>query len=379
MPEAALPVRPLSIMTIQSGTCKGGADMLAFEFFKKLKARGHRIIWACVDDCALMARAVGAGFEVFPVKRKFSLGQCLRLVRFCFEEQVAVINPHDSRGRHMAAASRALGLNSRIIFFRHCLPGPAPFLKAWLDWTSADYTIAVSNAVKRGLLAGRLPESRIGVVNGGIDIPSFEHPAPEKIELARRKYSHPGVINIGIVARFHKNSIRPGRLSAKRHEILFRALSQVSREFNLIAVGCDEDAREPLKKLAAENGLEPGRLTICGFEPDIAPFYKIFDISVLPSPAEGLGLVLAESLAAGTATIGARAGGAAEVITDDVDGFLFTPDDHEDLASKIGQLIIDPALRERFSLNGRQKVKRLFDIDKNALELEKILARVTGR
>ena len=373
------PVKPLAIMSLQAGTCKGGADILAMDAAKRLKARGHRIIWACVPDCALLENAAAEGFEVFPVKRKFSLAQCFRLIEFCRRQQIDIINAQDSRSRHLAAVSKLLGLAAKVVFTRHCIPGSSLITGAFQDWAGADFTIAVSNAVKNALRAGRLPASRVGMVYGGVDITRFDQVQQGRIERIKKIYWRPGCCNIGIVARFHKDSIRPGRLSAKRHEILFRALSQTSGEFNLIAVGCDEDAREPLKKLAAENGLEPGRLTICGFEPDIAPFYKIFDISVLPSPAEGLGLVLAESMAAGTATIGARAGGAAEVITDGEDGFLFTPDNHLDLTSKIGRLTAEPALRERFSICGRQKVKRFFDIDKNAMELEKILARVTGR
>lgn len=381
MPDGATPsspVPPLAIMSLQAGTCKGGADILALDTAIRLKARGHRIVWACVPDCALIGKAEEAGFKIFPIQRKFSLGQCFRLIGFCRGERIDVINAQDSRSRHLAAVSRLLGLSSRVVFTRHCIPGFAPVIGAFQDWIGADFTIAVSNAVKDALRAGRLPASRMAMIYGSIDIARFDQVGPEKIERLKNLYCRRNTLNIGMVARFHKDSVRPGRPSAKSHEVLFRALSRIKEDFKLIAVGCDDDARESLKELALKSGLDTGKLAICGFEPDIAPFYKIFDISVLPSPAEGLGLVVAEAMAAGSAAVAANSGGAAEIITDGVDGLLFEPGNEADLASKIRLLMNDPVLRKTFIENSRHKVRELFDINKNSLETEKILARVAG-
>jgi phosphatidyl-myo-inositol alpha-mannosyltransferase len=54
--------------------------------------------------------------------------------------------------------------------------------------------------------------------------------------------------------------------------------------------------------------------------------------TVLPSVNEAFGLVLVESLAAGTPVIGARSGGIPEFVTDESIGTLFEPDDEHDLA-----------------------------------------------
>src|SRR5439155_1593557 len=53
--------------------------------------------------------------------------------------------------------------------------------------------------------------------------------------------------------------------------------------------------------------------------------------SVLPSVDEAFGLVLIESLAAGTPAVAARSGACPEIIDDDRVGRLFAPDDADDL------------------------------------------------
>ena len=61
--------------------------------------------------------------------------------------------------------------------------------------------------------------------------------------------------------------------------------------------------------------------------------------SVLPSVDEAFGLVLVESLAAGTPVVAARSGGAPEIVSDDAVGRLFEPDDPEDMARAMGDAL----------------------------------------
>ncbi len=60
---------------------------------------------------------------------------------------------------------------------------------------------------------------------------------------------------------------------------------------------------------------------------------------MLPSVDEAFGLVLVESLAAGTPVVAARSGACPEIVTDDAIGRLFEPDDADDLARAMGEAI----------------------------------------
>jgi glycosyltransferase involved in cell wall biosynthesis len=59
-------------------------------------------------------------------------------------------------------------------------------------------------------------------------------------------------------------------------------------------------------------------------------------LSVLPAVEEAFGLVLAESMAAGTPVVAARSGAGPEIVTDDV-GRLFEPDDRDSLVAALEQ------------------------------------------
>ena len=73
--------------------------------------------------------------------------------------------------------------------------------------------------------------------------------------------------------------------------------------------------------------------------------------------AEGLGLVLAEALMAGSAVIGTAAGGIPEVVVDERTGLIAKDGDAADLARQIERLLTDAALRERTIANGRARVR----------------------
>ena len=163
----------------------------------------------------------------------------------------------------------------------------------------------------------------------------------------------------------------------KRHEVLCKALAGIKEDFNLLALGLHGKDSEYLKIIAEDNGLDPGKITFCGYQEDIAPFYKIMDLMVLPSPNEGLGLAVIEAMAAGVPCIGAGSGGILEIIHDGIDGLLFKPGESEDLAGKIRMIMANKELRESFVINGRKKVRDVFTIEKTVLETEKIFYNLT--
>jgi glycosyltransferase involved in cell wall biosynthesis len=71
----------------------------------------------------------------------------------------------------------------------------------------------------------------------------------------------------------------------------------------------------------------------------LASAYARSSATVLPSVEEAFGLVLVESLAAGTPVVAARSGAGREIVTDDRIGRLFDADDEADLARAIEEAI----------------------------------------
>jgi phosphatidyl-myo-inositol alpha-mannosyltransferase len=71
----------------------------------------------------------------------------------------------------------------------------------------------------------------------------------------------------------------------------------------------------------------------------LAELYAQAWVTVLPSVDEAFGLVLVESLAAGTPVVAARSGASPEIVRDGSVGRLFTPDDENDLIRAIDETL----------------------------------------
>ena len=78
---------------------------------------------------------------------------------------------------------------------------------------------------------------------------------------------------------------------------------------------------------------------------------KSAHVLVVPSSYEGFGIVYLEGMAFGLPAIGTTAGGASEIITDGITGFLMPSDDTKTLAERIAMLADDRNLLARMSLN----------------------------
>jgi len=85
-------------------------------------------------------------------------------------------------------------------------------------------------------------------------------------------------------------------------------------------------------------------------------FFAAVDIFVLPSRSDSFGLVLLEAWANGIPCIGYRAGGIAEVIRHEEDGYLAPCGDIEELTRYIEELLTKDAVRTELGQRGQAKV-----------------------
>lgn len=84
------------------------------------------------------------------------------------------------------------------------------------------------------------------------------------------------------------------------------------------------------------------RVTLTGrlHQHNLALWMAAADVFVLPSRAEGLGLVLLEAMACGTPCVASRVGGIPEVLDAPACGRLVPPDDEEALAAAIAEVLV---------------------------------------
>lgn len=109
----------------------------------------------------------------------------------------------------------------------------------------------------------------------------------------------------------------------------------------------------------------------------ISDIFANMDVLIVPSIwYENSPLVIQEALITGTPVIASRIGGIPELIEDGVNGFLFEPDNADDLYDKVTTIIKNPSLIEKM----KQEMRAPKSIEENMKEIEKIYHRfVSGR
>lgn len=105
--------------------------------------------------------------------------------------------------------------------------------------------------------------------------------------------------------------------------------------------------------------------------------YTLSDFTVLPSVAEGFGLVVVESWLFGKPVVVSKAAGIAELIVDGVNGYLVGPDDVSGLADRMRTLLENPSLTEEMGKNGRETAK-LCSLERSLEEEKRIIEEVVG-
>ncbi|MCO5250293.1 MAG: glycosyltransferase [Candidatus Kapabacteria bacterium] len=145
-----------------------------------------------------------------------------------------------------------------------------------------------------------------------------------------------------------------------------------NHQFMLIGKPESENFLAEMKDAISAANLE-SRVKIMEFQSDIQNWFAASDIVVLPSHegTEGMGRVLFEAMACGTAVIGTNISGVRQAISQET-GLLVAEKSPQSLAEAITKLMADKVMRHSMEHNGRQRALEFFDIKNHAKNVEKI-------
>lgn len=152
-----------------------------------------------------------------------------------------------------------------------------------------------------------------------------------------------------------------GRLDKnKNFEVCIKALSKLSENVHLIICG-EGNQKNELKKLANDLRVE-NQVHFLGYRSDVYELLQISDCYLSTSQREGLPRALMEAMACGLPCIVSDIRGNADLIKDELGGYLVPTNDSEYISAKINSLSSDELLREKMRLTNLENVKS-FDIE----------------
>ena len=276
-----------------------------------------------------------------------------------------VVHVHRGKEHWLAAVANRLTRVSRpIVRTRHISQAVRAHAgNRWLYGRATDLVVAVTEAIRRQMIAGGVvAEDRVVTLTGGADAERYR-PGPRDPEVYRWLGGDADTVLIGMVSGF--------RLM-KGHVLVVDAaemLQQMAVNARFAFVG--RGPFEPAARAAiTARGLDDW-FTLAGFAEDLPAVMRALDLALyVPLESEGMSRVVFESLAAGCALVASRMGVVPEVLVDGEHALLVPAGEATALAAALARLIGDSALRQRLGRAGRRLIETRYSGAQVAAALE---------
>jgi len=201
-------------------------------------------------------------------------------------------------------------------------------------------------------------KNRIEVIPNAIHLISFKEDDELKRTEIKKKYN---------LKEDSKIILFVGRIASEKSiDKVIKALAIIkkrnSSKEKLLIVG-NGPAMDELKQLTRSLKVEEDVIFTgtVSYE-EIQHYYKMAYVFTIASTTETFGIVTIEALASGVPVVAVKAPGAADILTDGLDGLL-VDDDVEKIANALEKIIKEPELREKLSL-GALKTSEKYSINK---------------
>jgi glycosyltransferase involved in cell wall biosynthesis len=233
----------------------------------------------------------------------------------------------------------------------HLLLSKSALVRALWRWIAQYPRIitAVSEQVKAGLTQGGVPESRIEVVQGGIDLERFEK-LPRRDAMREQFLVPPDRPVLLCVGRFVRH---------KGFDIAIQAMERIWEslpEADLWLAGDGPDNTRLVTLVARCR--RPHHVRFFGYWSAVEELYAAADVLLAPARDAGLGLSTMEAIACGLPVVATDIPAMRRLIEHERTGLLVPPENPDALAKAALRLLQDPSLAQALSQNALRTADR---------------------
>lgn len=232
-----------------------------------------------------------------------------------------------------------------------------------------DITICLTKHDLRTAVENRIADpKKTVIINNGIDLNRFSE-SSTNFGLLKELGLSPDNFIVGNVSRFDIQ---------KNQKLIIQASYYLIRKYpdmRFVLVG-DGKLLKQMKNYARDSHLDDV-IIFAGERDNLADFYSIFDVFVLPSFWEGMPYVLLEAMAAKLPIICSNLPNHLEVIKNNHSAFTINPHEMDDLYQRLQVLHENPEMRKKLGENAFQDVQK-FDERQTAKKVEKLYEEVVG-
>lgn len=373
------PVRVLQVCTILLT-----ARVFVAPVARYLSSRGYEVAIACstvaapdgprlIDDGGL----VGVSVHHIPIPRTIhpikDLLAIWRLYRLIKRLRPAIVHTQTSKAGVIGRLAASLAGTPIVIHTAHAFPFHSHLspvvrwcyitIERWMA-RFTDLIIVDTESVRSdGLKEHVVNDSgKLVTVSMGLDLQKFSSSKSGPGSLRAALGVGPQSLVVGTVARLVPDKGMDCFLEMAAYILAVRT------DVQFFIVG-DGPIRGALQQRACELGIAPHVLFL-GHRNDIPDLMEAMDVFVLPTKREGFGVVFAEAMAMGKATVGSLIAPVAEVVENGVTGYLVPPDDTQGFADRVLELLADQKKRLDFGTAGRRRVEQYFNVTRMCDSIE---------
>lgn len=337
----------------------GGITSYLLTLSRGLRKRGHHVwLVSSGGNREQDFRAIGVNVHTMGIKTKSALSPKIYkaikpLQEIIIDNQIEVIH---AQTRVTQIMGQILSHKTKRIFVTTChgFFKPRFFRRLFPCW--GDNTIAISPAVYQHLTDDfKMTGDRVSLIANGIDLDLYYQSNDSERLDSRKKFNLNNEPVIGIIARLS---------DVKGIDILISAIPKILMKFpdtKLLILGEGKEEYN-LKQMVGRLNLQE-RVFFYPSVDDMARTMGAFDVFVMPSRQEGLGLSVMEAQACGCCVVGSRVGGIPTLIDDGHTGLLFESGNVNQLAEKVIKVLTDRELSRKIGENARQFILNHFSSD----------------
>ncbi|TBW25596.1 glycosyltransferase [Gramella sp. KN1008] len=359
----------IKILHIIKSLGRGGAEMLLPEtlLLHDLQNFEFHYIYFLPWKNQMVDEIEKAGGKVkcFPAKNNVQLLLRVNEVsKYCITHQIDLIHAHLPWSGFLSRLVHVKN-NIPVIYTEHNIQEKYHFVTRSLNKWSFNWqniALGVSNDVTNSIQKNIKVKIPVRTLFNGVNTHKFSVNESAG-DIIKRTYSIPeDAIVIGNLAVFREQKDLITWLKA------FQRIKSLNPKVFGLLVGAGPE-ENIIKEFIKQEEIQD--LILPGLQKNTIPYFSAFDIFMMSSKFEGLPIALLEAMSMECAIVSTKAGGVAEVVQNEDNGFLVEIEDHKSLASRSTTLINSPALLRHYKMKARERVLSKFSLTKMVKNIEK--------
>ncbi|MDD5491558.1 MAG: glycosyltransferase family 4 protein [bacterium] len=360
----------MNILQLIDEPWDSGITNYALTVSKALADRGHKVVVGGWPNKPPLTQAKKMGLQILPVN--FTDVNVFNLKMAMTKEKIELVNAHGGQSHFWAYFSlRTTFSHIPIVRTRGDVRNPAANVANKHLYEKSNLIICAAEFIRTACIKSLgLPDYKFITVYQGLDTAVYKPQyADENMKNALKL--DPNTSVIGIVGRLDP---------VKGHSTFVQAAKMVKDIYpkaKFLIVGKEENVKwKRLSETVYSLGLQDD-ISYLGRTEDVVRFMNTCDIGVVASVgSEAISRVVMEWMACGKPLVATKVGCIPELIKDMENGYLVDPGDHEAMAQRIYDLLVDKSMCKRMGDKAHRHIEEKFNLKQFAINTENAYQKV---